>query len=287
MRIAVWHNLRVAEEATLLSCGGSSSADTRWRSGAAHRGSGTCPTRAWRACRALRWSLPGSRPAGALFFEYRNTIGKLAGMDRPAGTVPTRSIRVATTCFINACTFFRLTSIGRHVRIPSHLPAGAISWLTRRFPSSVDRPARAREQRLVAALPPPEALYRNRGRQALRVQARELLSARRSQHLVNSHFSREVSCARTDDAKVLPGSGQWPVRGSAAAGRFLVGLGAGAGEAAGVAVERYPARASPRPGVDRRRVAIEAYANQLRALARTKVSTCGWRASPTRTSSGC
>jgi glycosyltransferase involved in cell wall biosynthesis len=218
---------------------------------------------------------------GQAFSRYRNTIGKLAAMDRHCRICADEINRSGfDVLFANSCTFFRTTSIGRHARIPSVLylqepfrwlyeALPELPWIALSGPASSAWAARYRYLR--------RFIHNLVDVQALRLQAREeLLNARAfSSILVNSHFSREsVLRAYGIDAKVCylgVDTGLFANQHQSRE-RFVVGLGAVVPEKRPeVAIEAVSRLPEPRPDlVWIGNVAIEAYANQLRALAGAK-----------------
>jgi glycosyltransferase involved in cell wall biosynthesis len=287
MRIAVWHN---------LPSGGGKRALYYHVRGLLERGhtvEAWCPPTADQSYLPLRdlvpehvvpleWTTSVSRGRiGELFSQYRSTVAKLAAMDRHCWACAEQINQGGyDVLFANACTFFRTTSIGRHARIASVLYLQEpFRWLYEALP---DLPW--------IALPVPAGRawtprYRYVKRfirnlvdvQALRVQAREEVRSARafSRILVNSHFSREsVLRAYGLDAKVCylgVDSGLF-VNQRQPRERFVIGLGALVPEKRPESVIEAVSRLSePRPDlVWVGNVAIEAYADELRALARAR-----------------
>jgi len=287
MRIAVWHN---------LPSGGGKRALYYHVRGLVERGhtvEAWCPPTADQSYLPLRdlvlehvvpfdWNAaPARGRLGEVFSRYRNTIGKLAAMDRHCRVCADQINQGGfDVVFANACSFFRTTSIGRHVGSPGVLYLGEpFRWLYEALP----------ELPWIALPGPADSGWSPRYRylkrfirnlvdvQALRVQAREeLMSARAfSTILVNSHFSREsVLRAYGIDAKVCylgVDSGLFVNRRQPRE-RLVVGLGALVPEKRPeVAIEAVSRLPEPRPElVWIGNVAIEAYSNEMRALARAK-----------------
>jgi glycosyltransferase involved in cell wall biosynthesis len=287
MRIAVWHNLP--------SGGGKRALHYHVRGLVArgHTVEAWCPPTADQSYLPLRelvpehvvpfeWSAaPGRGRLAQALSQYRNITGKLAAMDRHCRACADQINQTGfDVLFANACSFFRTTSIGRHVAVPAVLYLGEpfrwlyealpeLPWLALSGPASRAWPQRYRYlKRFVRNLVDV---------QALRVQAREeVLNARAfSRILVNSHFSREsVLRAYGIDAKVCylgVDSGLF-VNQRQARERFVVALGALVPEKRPeVAIEAVARIPEPRPDlVWIGNVAIEAYAEELRALARAR-----------------
>ncbi len=206
MRIAVWHNLR---------SGGGKRALYYHVRGLVERGHSVeawCPPTVDQSYLPLTdlipehvvpfdWRPVAARgPVGRVMAQYRTTTRMLEAMDRHCRACAEEINRGGyDVLFANACTLFRTTSIGRHVKSPGVLYLGEpFRWLYEALP------------RLPwLALPPRErgaGSWRYMKRflrdlvevQALRIQAREEVESARafSTILVNSWFSRE---------SVLPG----------------------------------------------------------------------------------
>lgn len=201
MKIAVWHN---------LPSGGGKRALYYHLRGLVERGhtvEAWCPPTADVSYLPLSELLPecmepfewksfeGRDPLTRLISPYRNIVGKLAAMDRHCrGCAEDINRGGYDVLFANSCQFFRTSSIGRHVKIPSVLYLQEpFRWLYEALPE-LPWPA----------LPTPEAggrsvRYLKRfvanlvETQALRIQARHELDAARAFNgiLVNSLFSRE------------------------------------------------------------------------------------------------
>ncbi len=201
MKIAVWHN---------LSSGGGKRALYYHVRGLVERGhtvEAWCPPTADPSYLPLRdlipehvvpfdWTPPSDRgPIGRLLTQYRETTRRLAAMDRHCRACAEEINRGGyDVLFANACIYFRTTSIGRHIRIPSVLYLGEpFRWLYEALPELP-----------WVALPSPESqtwswrywrrfLHNLVDVQACRIQAREELQSARGfgTILVNSWFSRE------------------------------------------------------------------------------------------------
>jgi len=214
-----------------------------------------------------------------LLSQYRNTVGELAAMDRHCRACADQINRAGyDVLFANSCKFFRTTSIGRYAETPSVLYLQEpYRWLYEALPQlpwiALPRPVGNRlSLRYLKRF-----VHNLVDVQALRVQAREeILNARAfGTILVNSHFSREsVLRAYGIEANVcyLGVDTSLFVNQRQPRERFLVGLGALVPEKRpDLVIEAVSRLPEPRPElVWIGNVAVEAYVNELRALARSK-----------------
>ena len=201
MKIAVWHN---------LPSGGGKRVLYDYVRGLLERGheiEAWCPPTADQSYLPLRDLIPehtvpfGWQPAperhavDRLFAPYRNLRAKLDAMDRHCRECAEQmSVAGFDILFAHACMFFRVTSIGRRLGIPSVLCLGEpYRWLYEALPElpwvALPDPARGRW-----SIPHLKRFLRNLVEiQGLRLQAREeVVNARGFDTiLVNSLFSRE------------------------------------------------------------------------------------------------